>query len=85
MVSRKGPVMLMFVTFIGPVPESVRTTVLAALVVPMICEPKLSEVGLTDSAGAVAVAHESAVCVEPRSPELSVMVRVPSRCWRQSV
>jgi hypothetical protein len=64
-------------TVIGPVPELVNVTLLAALVVPTICDEKLKLVGETVAAGAVPVPVIAMICVPPRLKELSLTVNVP--------
>src|SRR5579864_7407384 len=64
-------------TFMGPVPELVNVTLLAALVVPTICEEKPRLVGETVAAGAVPVPVIAMFCVAPRLKELSLTVNVP--------
>ena len=64
-------------TFIGPVPVLVSVTLLAALVVPTICDEKPRLVGETVAAGAVPVPVIAMICVAPRLKELSLTVNVP--------
>jgi len=62
----KGAATVTVETCIGPVPVLVNVTVLAVLVVPSICEEKLTLVGLSDATGAVPVPLSATDCVVPR-------------------
>ena len=62
----KGPVTATFVICSGPVPELCTVTLRAVLEVPMTCEEKESEVGVTVAAGAVPVPLSASVCEGPR-------------------
>jgi hypothetical protein len=61
----------------GPVPAFVTVIVLAAVVAPCTTDPKFTDAGLIETAGAVPVPESATVCTPPAFPESSLIVKVP--------
>jgi hypothetical protein len=65
LVWMNGPVTATFVICSGPVPELCTVKLRAVLEVPMTCEEKESDAGVTDAAGTVPVPVSTSVCDGP--------------------
>jgi hypothetical protein len=77
LVRLKGAATATVDTCSGPVPVFVNVTVLALLVMPSICDEKLTLAGLTDMRGAVPVPVSDTDCIVPRFQESSATVSEP--------